>query len=116
MLTRRDTARLLLAGAALPALPGFALAQESERWARRFQAELRDHMVAGCDGDLKLVQFGMGGSGGRVIMAAVVELRWSPGLRRRRFDARGTEDEATYRQLMNLALFEYATAWPGCVV
>ncbi len=115
-LTRRESSKLLLAGVVAPCLPAPAFAASSDSWARRFQRDLDQHLVGGCDGELSLLKFGMSSRSNDVWMACVVQLDWPPGTRRRRFDARGGEDEAAYSQLLNLTLFSFAKAWPGCVV
>lgn len=115
-LTRRETSRLLLAGALLPAtaLPGTAAS--SQGWARRFQRDLDAHLVAGCDGRLTLQGFGMGNRDGQALMAGVVQLDWPPGMRRRRFEAAGDREDLAYRQLLNLTLASFAKAWPAGIV
>ena len=116
MLTRRDTTKLVLAGAALPLLPPSAAARSPEDWAQLLQRELQGHMVSGCDGKLSVTGFGMAKRGGRFQMVSVVRLDWSPGMRSRKFAASGPEEQAVFSQLLNQALFSFAKAWPGCVV
>lgn len=115
-LNRRDTSKLLLAGALVPLVPGGSMAAGREDWVRRLQSDLDAHLISGCDGTLRLVGFGMGQRGGGVAMAAVIQLDWPPGFRRRRFDAQGDQAGAAYEQLLNEALLSFARAWPGCVV
>ena len=100
----------------MPLLHAPARARTRDDWARALQQGLNDHLVSDCDGKLTLSQFGMGNQGGRVAMASVIRLDWPPGIRSRRFDANGSDEQAVFEQLLNQALFSFAKAWPGCVV
>lgn len=120
-LTRRDATKLVLAGPALAAGAGPAAAflhrrRAPDDWPSRLQAELDAHLMPDCDGKLTLKAFDMARPGGRVQMAAVIQLDWPPGLRRRLFNAFGDEEDAAFQALLNQALFSFAKAWPGCVV
>ena len=120
-LTRRDAAKLVLVGPALAAGTSPAAAFLHRRpspddWPSRLQAELDTHLMPNCDGKLTLKAFDVARPGGRVQMAAVIQLDWPPGVRRRRFDAFGDEEDAAFQALLNRALFSFAKAWPGCVV
>lgn len=115
-MTRREASKLVLAGPVLAATPLAAMAQSREQWAVQLQQDLDSHLLPGCDGKLTLKAFDMGRRASQFQMAAVIELNWRPGLRRRRFDAFGDKDDAAYRALLNQALFSFAKAWPGCVV
>ena len=115
-LTRRDTGRLILASTSLLAIPGVAVAQNNEDLARQLQQEMNDHLLPGCGGQFRVTGFGAGRRSGRTVMAAIIRLDWPPGMRQRRFDAAGDNRPATYRNIVNQALFEFGKAWPGCVV
>ncbi|NNE79584.1 MAG: hypothetical protein HKN18_04845 [Silicimonas sp.] len=116
MITRRDTAKLVLAGAAMPLVPRAAFARQPEDWARLLQRRLDEHLVTGCDGKLTLVQFGMARRSGKSYMVGAIRLDWPPGYRSREFRADGPDDQAVFDHLLNLALFNFAKVWPGCVV
>lgn len=115
-LTRRDAAKLVLAGPALALSPLPAVGQSPQQWAQRLQDDLDTHLLPGCDGTLRLVAFDARGNKRRIQMAAIIQLDWPPGMRRRRFDAAGEKGDAVYNALLNQALFSFAKAWPGCVV
>lgn len=114
-LTRRDVSKLLLSGTAVGLSPLPLGAATPQEWAARFEKDLRSHLLPGCDGTLTLEAFGFE-SAERARMAAVVRLDWPPGMRKRRFDSVGDKPDTTYNALLNQALFEFAKAWPGCVV
>ncbi len=110
-LTRRDATKLVLTGTALAAAPWPAMAASNGELAARLENRLNAALT--CKARFKVAAFGQGKAQGKRRMAAVVELTWEPGFRRRRFDAFGADDTATFASLENLAMSEFATT--GCV-
>ena len=115
-LTRRETSKLLIGGAAAmaSASPASAFLHKKPDWPVRLQQDLDGHLLPFCDGKLTVTGWGMK-PGQRVVMASIIRLDWPPGRRTRKFQATGDEAEATYNALLNQALFEFGRAWPGCV-
>ena len=116
--TRRTVSTLILASPALlssgPAAAFFHKGKPLD-FGARLQAELQDQLAPNCGGTFTVTKFEMK-KGQRVVMASVVRLDWEPGFRTRLIRATGDEAEATYNALFNKASFQFAKAWPGCVV
>ena len=116
MLNRRDTAKLVLFGAALPTVPSQVLAQNTKEWAEVLSYELEYHLAPDADGSLTLSRFAMGRSGSGTRMKAVVQLNWPPGTRSRLFSVMGETDEDAFNLLIDQVVETFSKAWPGKVV
>lgn len=116
MPTRRDTTKLILAGAASLAFPAMGKAATAEEWAATLQEALSRATPAGCGTRLTLLSFGFDKRGRTAGMSAVVQMDWPPGLRRRRFDASEQGEQEAYARLWRDILREFGSANPGCVV
>lgn len=115
LLTRRDATKLVLTGAGLALAPVPARALTNGEWAMRLQDRLNAALTPGCGGSFKVAAFGQAQPQGRVRMAAVIELTWPPGFRRRRFDAFGDSDAGTFAALEDDTLGAFHRVWPDCV-
>lgn len=115
MITRRDTTRLLLGTAAAALVPGVSHGATREEWIAILGERLAQATPPGCGTTLSLVSFGVDKKGGNAGMSAVVQMDWSPGFRKRRFDASARGEQATYDLLVADIVREFARANPGCV-
>lgn len=116
MLSRRDTTKLIAAGAAAAALPRAAKAASREAWIRDVQRALRKATKPGSATKLTLTRFGFGKRGRRVAMSAVVRMDWQPGYRTRRFEVRGKGETLVFNELMASITAEFRKANPDGVV
>lgn len=107
MITRRDTTRLLLAGAASLAIPPTALAATAEEWRQAFEGALDAAMIPEQGTRLTLVHFGFGRKSGWAGFSAVVRMDWPPGMRTRRFDATAEGERETFKALVESMLDEF---------
>lgn len=112
MITRRDSTRLLLAGAASLALAPAARAATAEEWRKAFEDALNAAMVRENGTRLSLVHFGFGRKSGWAGFSAVVRMDWPPGMRMRRFDATAEGERETFRFLVGKMLDEFRAVNP----
>ena len=115
MLNRRDTTKLIVAGAAATALPGAAKAASREDWVRDVQRALREATKPGGATKLTLTRFGFGKKRRRVAMSAVVRMDWAPGHRIRRFEVRGKGETLVFNELMAEITAEFRKSNPDGV-
>ena len=115
MLNRRDTTKLIVAGAAAAAVPGVAGATSREEWIRDVQRALREATRPGGATKLSLTRFGFGKKGRRVAMSAVVRMDWKPGYRTRRFEVRGEGETMVFNELIAGITAEFRKANPDGV-
>ena len=116
MLTRRDTAKALLASAALPLVPMPALADGGPDWAKALTDRLNSHLAPNQTARFSLDRFEITQRGGKVQMTGVVTLDWPPGQMRRRFEAEGNAPKATFASLETCACQLFQNACPGTVI
>lgn len=107
--------RTLLVGlAAVPALTAVtALSDSRTAWAKRLQRDLADAVLPFCDTELRLIGFGLNESD-QFHMAALVEMHWPPGMRRRKRMMSAETEDAAYEALYEALLQEFRSADPGC--
>ncbi|MBT8417150.1 MAG: hypothetical protein KJO42_06890 [Silicimonas sp.] len=115
MITRRDTARLLLATAASAALPPLAHAATGEEWRGAVEQALRAAEVPSVGTRLNLVDFGFGSKSGWVGFSAVIRMDWPPGVRKRRFDLTAEGEQATFKAFVTMFVGEFRRVNPAGV-
>lgn len=115
MFTRRDTARLLIASAASAALPGGVFAATPEEWAAALDQALVAAAVPGSGTTLTCASFEFGRTGSTIGMITVVRMDWRPGFRTRRFIAKETGEQATFKRLVTDIVAEFRAANPDGV-
>lgn len=113
MITRRDTARLLLASAAAAALPLRLSAATAEEWAAALDKALTAAVVPGSGTLLSRGHFEFGKTGRQAGMIAVIRMDWPPGYRTRKFIAKETGEQETFRRLVEKVLAEFQWVNPG---
>lgn len=114
MITRRDTARLILAGAATAMLPAPGLAASKDAWINALQDALANATPQGCGTRLTLTQFGFRKRGRTAAMSAIVRMDWPAGLRTRRFDASEPGENEAFNRLYRDIVREFGSANPRC--
>ena len=116
MLTRRDTAKALLASAALPLVPLPAFADGPEEWAAMLADRLNQRLVSNQTARFTLDRFEITQLGGQVQITGVVTLDWAPGQMRRRVEAEGNTPKATFASLEASVCQLFQNACPGTVI
>lgn len=116
MLTRRDTAKALLASAALPLVPLPAFADGPRNWAAMLADRLNQRLVSTRNAGFSLTRFEVTRLGGKVQMTGVVTLDWAPGQMRRRIEAEGDAPEAAFARLETAACALFRNACPGTLI
>lgn len=115
MITRRDTALMLLASAACAALPKGVFAATAEEWQAALDQALVAAAVPNSGTRLTQASFEFAKSRNGAGMIAVVRMDWPPGYRTRRFVAKEAGEQETFKRLVGDIVAGFRAANPGGV-
>jgi len=120
MITRRQTAKLLTAGALFPsALFAASPVEQPTKFpeaADFLRNALNNRLVKDCKGTFSVIDLEYEKIGATHKMFAVIRLEWPPGTRRRPILSEGPSDQEAFQTLFENTLDTFRPAWPSCIL
>lgn len=113
--TRRQATGLLIASASAVAFPHGVAAETPQTLAKKLGKALNGRVKGNCEGAFRVTKFELSGSRKNVVMRAVIQLDWPPGVRRRPFRSTGKNQQEAIVAMFQESLGAFHKNWPDCI-